>query len=274
VKGVFSLANRESKYQVRNFKDGDEIEIVQLFDKTYATYGGFTLRTPDYWRWCCLKRPDVEREGLFVVVDQENEKVVGYAVAGRSGNIWELCYDSKHGGEEIASLLLSEATRYLESVGATSINLSAPKEDYVLNKVCRDFGFSVHPPIKMFLSILNFHGLISLLLNSKKEEITKEFDEVILIKLKDAPSWVEDTLSIQISRDEAQVDNKAQSPTIQVETDVITLSSLLFSVLSPFQSIIRLKLRVKPFWKTLVLLRLLSHLQVKASWFFPLSDYG
>ncbi|TET62287.1 hypothetical protein E3J49_08460, partial [Candidatus Bathyarchaeota archaeon] len=76
------------KYKIRSFEDGDENEIVQLFDRIYSDYGGFTLKTPEYWRWCCLKRPDVEKEGVFVVEDGD-ENVVGYAVVGGSGNIWE-----------------------------------------------------------------------------------------------------------------------------------------------------------------------------------------
>jgi len=268
------LLKKTGEFRVRSFEDGDEIEFLRLFDRMYVDYGGFTLKTPEYWRWCCLKRPDVEREGLFVVVDKKDENVVGYAVVGRSGNIWELCYDLGRDGEEIVSLLLGKVTRYLERVGTTSISFNAPREDHVMNHVCKELGFAVLPPRKMFLSVLNFRELVSLLVKSKKEDLLMRFDEVVLVKLKDAPFWVNDTVFIQISRDGVQVGDGAQSPTIRMETDVITFSSLLFGILSPFQSLIRLKLRVKPFWKTPTLLMLISSLRMKTTWFFPLSDYG
>jgi hypothetical protein len=261
------------KYRVRLFEDGDEMEIVRLFNSMYDGYGGFTLRTAEYWRWCCLKRPDVETRGVFVVVD-EDEKVVGYAVVGSSGNIWELCYDPKRGGEEIVSLLLSEATRYLEEVGAVSITFNAPREDRVFCNVGRVHGFAVLPPRKMFLSVLNLGELISEIVKNRKEELTGKFDEAVLVKLKDAPFWINNRVFIQISRDGVKVEHEPLPSTIIVETDVISLSSLLFGILSPIQSLIRLKLKVKPFWKIPTLLRLLSSLQVKAPWFFPLSDYG
>lgn len=267
------MSLKACEYSVRSFEDGDENEIVRLFDRMCGGYGGSTLKTPEYWRWCCLERLDVERQGLFVVVDG-NQDVEGYAVVGRSGNVWELCYDSERDGEKIVSLLLDEAVRYLERVGATSITFNAPKQDLVLNQVCREVGFAVLPSLKMFLSVLNFRELISLLVNSKKEELIGGFDEAVLVKLKDAPFWINDTVFIRISREGVQVSDETHSSTIHVETDVITFSSLLFGVLSPFQSLIRLKLRVKPFWKTPTLLRLLSSLRVKAAWFFPLSDYG
>ena len=267
------LSLKACDYKVRSFEDGDEVEFVRLFNRMYADYGGFALRTPEYWRWCCLERPDVEREGLFVVVDGD-ESVVGYAVVGGSGNVWELCYDSERDGEGIVSLLLDKAVCYLERVGATSVTFNVLKEDQVLNRVRGKFGFAVLPPPQMFLSVLNFRKFFSVLLNSKKEELMTEFDEAVVVKLTDAPFWVDATFFIQINQDGVTVGSKSESPTVQVETDVITLSSLLFGKSSPFQSLIRLKLRVSPFWKIPTLLRLLSSLQVRAAWFFPLSDYG
>lgn len=270
---VFSLSEKTGKYEVRNFKDGDEHEILRLFDRMYVDYGGFTSRTQEYWRWCCLKRPDVEQESLFIVVDGE-ENVVGYAVVGRSGSIWELCYDPGYDGEEIVSLLLDKAICYLERVGATSINFNAPKEDPIVKQVCSKLGYAILPPPKMFLSVLNFRKLLSLLVKDRKEELMTRFNEAVLLKLKDAPFWINDTVFIKISRDGVQVGGEPQSPTIQMETDIATFSSLLFGTLSPFQSLIHLKLRVKPFWKTHILLKLLSFLRVRTTWFFPLSDYG
>lgn len=268
------MLKKACEYKVRSFKDGDEVEVVRLFDRMYEDYGGFALKTPEYWRWCCLERPDVEREGLFVVVDRKDENVVGYAVVGTSGNVWELCYDSGCDGGEIVSLLLDRATRYLERVGATSIIFNALKGDHAVNQACRKLGFAVVPPPKMFLSVLSFRKLVSLLVNGKRDELMSRFDETFLVKLKDAPFWVDDTVYMKICRDGVHVGGGVQSPTVRAEMDFITFSSLLFGVLSPFEALVRLKLTVKPFWKTFTLLKLFSFLQVKTKWFFPLSDYG
>jgi ribosomal protein S18 acetylase RimI-like enzyme len=270
---VLGLSEKMCKYRVRGFEDGDETEIVRLFNGMCEGYGGFTLRTAEHWRWCCLKRPDVKKEGVFVVVD-EDENVVGYAVVGSSGSIWELCYNPGRDGEEIVSLLLDEAERYLKEVGAVSVTFNAPREDRAFSNVGRVHGFAVLPSRKMFLSVLNLGELISEIVKNRKEELTGKFDEVVLVKLKDAPFWINDRVFIQISRAGVKVDHESLPSTIIVETDVISLSSLLFGILSPVQLLMRLKLKVKPFWKIPTLLRLLSSLQVKAPWFFPLSDYG
>jgi hypothetical protein len=267
------LLKEACEYKVRNFEDGDEIEIIRLFNRTYANYGGFVPRTPEYWLWCCLKRPDVEREGLFVVTD-ENENIVGYAVVGRSGNVWELCYDPMREGEKILSLLLNESVCYVEKVGATSITFNAVTEDNATRQVCRNLGFATLPSPEMFLSILNFRELISLLVNSKKEGLMKKFDEVVLLKLNDAPFWVDSTIFIRIGQDGVHVGNETQSHTIYMETDITTFSSLLLGILGPFKSLISLRLKVRPFWKIPNLLKLLSAIQIKGKWFFPLSDHG
>lgn len=267
------MSKKACRYKVRNFIDGDEIEIVRLFNSMCEGYGGFALRTAEYWRWCCLKRPDVETRGVFVVVD-EDEKVVGCAVVGSSGNIWELCYDPSRDSEEVVSLLLDEATRYLEEVEAVSMTFNAPREDRVFSNVGRVHGFAVLPPRKMFLSVLNLGEFIFQIMKNREDELTAKFDESVLVKLKDAPFWVKDRVFIQISRGGVKVDHEPLPSTIIVETDVISLSSLLFGILSPVQLLTRLKLKVKPFWKIPTLLRLLSSLQLKTPWFFPLSDYG
>src|SRR4030042_6661610 len=97
---------------VRTFRNGDEPAIVELFNNVYRGYGGFVPRTVEYWRWCCLKRPDVERNGIFLAFD--SERLCGYLVAGSSGNIWEFCVADND--RDIAKTLLSEALDYLEKV--------------------------------------------------------------------------------------------------------------------------------------------------------------
>ena len=267
------MVEKKRGYKVRNFKDGDEFQFLRLFNRLYENYGGYVLKDPQYWRWCCLERPDVEREGIFVVVDEE-ENVLGYAVVGKSGNIWEISYDSNCNKNEVISLLFDKAIEYVEDVGATSLTLNAPQEDHIISEVCEKFGFTTVSPPKMFISVLDLPEFISTLLEDRKEELKAKFNETVLVKLRDAPSWVSGELFLKISRDEVYGSVEPSDFTILVETDVVTLSSMLLGVLSPFRCLINLKLKIKPFWKIPTLLKIFSSLQLKTSWFFPLSDHG
>jgi ribosomal protein S18 acetylase RimI-like enzyme len=268
------LPKAVSRYDVRTFQDGDEAKIVQLLNKAYADYGGPARKGPEYWRWCCLERPDVERSGLFVAVDKHKGDVVGHVVAGRSGNVWELCYDPEQDGEEIVSLLVDKAVGYLEKAGVTSINITAPIEDKTIRRTCMDYGFFSNPPPKVFLSVLNLVELASLLANDKKEELTARFDETVLVKLEDAPSWISSTIFIKIGKNGVQVTDRPLPHSVNLETDFLTFSSLLFGNLSPSKALSSAKFRVTPSSKVSTLVEILSCLRMKTKWFFPLSEFG
>jgi putative sterol carrier protein len=254
--------------------DGDEVGILQLFEKAYRHYGGYTLKTPESWRWCCLQRPDVEKEGVLLVFDESSQETVGYAVAGKSGNLWELSYDPDGDGEEIVSLLLGYATAYLKGKGVSSVSFAVPQKDLTVKRVCKEHGFVSSTPPRMFLSILNINRLVSLIAENKASELKAKFDEAVLIKIKDAPFWVDGTVFIRVNPKEVVVEDKPQASTMQVETDYVTFSSLLFGDISPFGAFTRKKLTVKPLSKISKTLKLLSYLQIGAEWSFQLSDFG
>jgi len=262
------------KYELRIYEEGDEAEIVKLFDKAYSNYGGYVRKTPEYWRWCCLQRPDVEREGILVAMEKATREIVGYVVAGKSGSLWELTCPPHPDKKEIVTLLLDNAVSYLEKKGAASVNFAAPQADLVIGQACKERGFATSAPPKMFLSVLNFQKLVSLIANDKADELKEKFDETLLIRIKDAPFWVCDTICVNINRNEVTVDDKSQDSTIHVDVDYLTFCSLLFGSLSPFDAFTRFRLKVRPRSKTPTLLRLLSALQIKTDWSFQLSEFG
>lgn len=265
----------EQKYSVRTFEDGDEVAIVKLFEKAYMNYGGFTIKTPECWRWCCLQRPGVEKEGILLALDKESNKIVGYVVAGKSGNLWELSCDPENDRKAIVKFLLCEATAYLESVGASSVNFTAPQSDPIIKQVCKECGFAASPPPKMFLSVLNPQMIVNLQASDIANKLRAKFDEAILLRIKDAPFWINDTISIHINRDGVTVEDAPRArTTIQLQIDYITFSSMLFGNISPFGAFIRSRLKIRPLSKISTALKLLSYLQIGAEWSFPLSDYG
>jgi hypothetical protein len=163
---------------------------------------------------------------------------------------------------------------YLTIAGAASIGFTAPQKDTIIKQVCKERGFTCNEAPKMFLSVLNIHGLVSLLANSKVSELITRFDEVISIKIENAPSWINDILFLRINRNGIAVENDPREPTIQIQTDYLTLSSLLVGDITSFGAFIHSKLKIKPLPKILTALKLLSHLKIGAEWSFQLSEYG
>ncbi len=260
-------------YEVRNFVEGDEERIVEVFNEVYEKFSGYVPRTVEYWRWCCLKRPDVREDGIFLVFDKETGNLEGYAVVGLSGNIWELC--SKPNREDVASILLDRAVCYLEENGVSAVNVNVPADDQTLNEVCRKMGFAKVDVHKMFVGILSFRKLIFMLAQDKTSVLSKMFREKICIEMKDAPFWIEKVISININGEGVDVfEGLVESPTILVKTDVKTLLSVLVGVLSPRRAFLSFRMRVKPFWKFPVVNRFLCSLRMEHSWYWPLGDFG
>ena len=262
------------KFTLRSYEDGDETEIVKIFSEAYSNYGGYVKRTQEYWRWCCLQRPDVEKEGIMVAFDQTTRKMVGYVVAGKSGSLWELTCSPRPDKEEIVKLLLDNAVSYLKKKETASVSFNAPQADLVITKVCKENGFATSVPQKMFLSVLNLQSLISLIANSKAERLKEKFEEKLLIKIKDAPFWVSDTIRLKISHEAIAVGEGSDNSTIQIDVDYLTFCALLFGNSSSLSAVLHSRLKVKPLHKTLTLLKLLSDLRITANWSFPLSEYG
>ena len=265
------LSKDKDEHIVRCYEDGDEIQLVQLFNEAYRVYGGFVPRTPEYWRWCCLDRPDVEKEGIKIVVCRE--KIVGYAVVGRLGNIWEFCFDYAHDGERVVSLILKEAIEYLENFGAESVTLNFPFEDVIFKEVCQKFGFVEVPSERMYLGVLDFERFLQPLVSAKKEKL-KEFNDEVYITFRDAPFWIEPHVSLKIENRDTQIEEGNERDKVLIETDVETFVSILFGTVKPLWAWLRFRLKIRPLRKVRGTLKLLSSLSLNDPWFFPYSDFG
>jgi ribosomal protein S18 acetylase RimI-like enzyme len=261
-------------YIVRAFREGDEEPILRLFEKAYENYGGYTQKNVALWRWCCLQKPGVEKAGVLVALDGRLDKLVGYVVAGRDGSVWELAYDPDCDGEAVVSLLLEKTKVYLEDAGASSIALTAPKNDVATKRVCEKMGFTINEPPSMFLSILDYPGFISLLANYKGEILSRKFNEVFLIKLKDPPSWVSGEICLQVNRDGIKINDNPEKSTIMIYLDHVIFSSIVFGLKSPFRTLLSSEVKIRPVTKTLTGLRFLSNIRIDAEWSYPLSEYG
>jgi hypothetical protein len=268
-------ARGEQQYFIRTFENGDEVSIVRLFDKAYRNYGGYTRKTPENWLWCCLQRPDVERENVLLVSTRENNSIVGYVVIGKSGSLWELAYDPDSNGEKIVALLLKKATEYLERIGASSVNFAFPLKDAVMKRACKKLGFTASLPPKMFLSILSLSTLLYLLANHKAMRLAK-LNESIMITVENAPIWIKSPILIQIRNGKVTVEdqNVEQLTSIQLHTNYFTLALILFGNISPLNAFFHSSLKIRPISKILTVLKLLSQLQINNDWTFQMSDYG
>jgi hypothetical protein len=228
-------------------------------------------RTLEYWRWSCLNRPDVEKEGIFIGLHKG--KIVAYVVVGKSGNIWESCFDNAHDKKALLSLLLEHSTKYLTRVGSDSVTLNLPSDDSVAREVCESLGFSELPPDDTYLSVLDFKQLLKLICSAKRDKLSN-VDGDFMIRFKDAPAWISPFIMMKFTNGQAQIENENKSCEVLIETNTATFTSIIFGTKGPLWAIARFKLKIHPPWKLHRVLRLFSLMRLDDPWFFPRSDLG
>ena len=265
------MADNTSEYSARTYIQGDEIALVRLFNTEQANLAGFVPRTVEYWRWCCLKRPDVNEKGILIV-EKEN-KVVGYVVVGKSGNIWELCYDSSRNTKTIVSRLLIWAEAYAKSVGSNSVVLNAYVKDPLVREVCLDMDFAESPPEPMFLSVLDLPQLMCEVLQAKNQGL--DTNEVFWFNLKNCPPWCVPSFGVRLENNQVSiVGEPVPGSRTTIETEMSTIVALIFGTESVLKDIIASKVHFYPFWKIYKVKKLFSLLQTKTPWFVPRADIG
>jgi len=261
------------KYVLRTYQNGDEFELAQVFNGAYRAYAGFVPRTADYWRWNCLDRPDVDKEGIVIAI--QGGKIVAYAVVGKSGNIWELCFDRAHDGEALVSLILEKAVEYLTRIGSDAATLNLPYDDSVAREACEKAGFSELPPDPgiILLSVLDYEPFVRLL-SSIKEEKFNGFEGNFLIKLRDARFWLNPLISIRLQNGRMETGGESKRGDVVIETDTSTLTSILFGASNPLWALFRFKLKIRPLRKLGKVLKLLGLLRLDDPWFLARADLG
>jgi len=265
------LAGSLDDYTVRTYRPGDETALVRLFNDENAAVVGFVPRTIEYWRWCCLERPDVDEEGIMIV--ERADQIVGYSVIGKSGNVWELCHDSRYDAEIIISNLLDRTLDYSGSVGSNSVVLNVSTEDSSLRRVCQELGFAESPPEPTFISILDLPRLVQVILQS--QNFRSEMNGVFWFCLRDCPPWC--TASFGVKLENKRVTILSGAPPIsriEIETEMSTLVALMFGTKSVLMAMASSKVHFHPFLRIARVQRLLSLLQIRAPWFVPRADMG
>lgn len=240
------MAETAVGYTVRTYRPGDETELMRLFNNENSSLAGYVPRTVEYWRWCCLERPDVNDKGILIV--EKKDKIVGYSVVGKSGNVLELCHDSDYDAKTIVSRLLARTLEYSRSVGSNSVVLNVSTEDSLLRRVCQELDFAESPPEPMFISVLDLPRLICGILQSKN--LSSDMNGVFWFCLKDCPTWCIPNFGVRIEGKQVTVLSELPPvPKIEIETEMSTLVALIFGTESVFRAIISSKVHFHPFWR-------------------------
>jgi ribosomal protein S18 acetylase RimI-like enzyme/putative sterol carrier protein len=264
---------QEQKYAVRNYRNDDEERIVRLFNETYRQYAGFVPRTREYWIWNCLKRPDVSPQGILIVEDNSSGALVGYAVVGKLGSIWELCVGANCNKQKVFSIIIESVKKYITKVEADHISLNVPAEDFLARRMLKAMGFVESLPQQLSVHVLNFQALTEAIARSAEDKL-KKYKENILFTVESSTFSKKHRFEVEINSGKINMTPIHKPHSILIKTDAETLTSVLLGTLGPAKALITGKLRIRPLQKLLRALHILSLIQSHDSWFYPKADVG
>ncbi len=261
---------------VRRFREGDAAALTSLFNCYYQRYAGFSDRTVEHWVWCCLRKPDIGAEGIFVATVDDD--IVGYAAVGRprfaggSFCIYEICYDAVESGRDIVLKLIEDVLRYAQENGGSGISLEAPSDDSVLREVCNQLGLSRRWGLKPSYAVvvLDMPDLLTKIMMSRAKNLAAERFE-FAVKLVDLspPSYVR----IRCEGDRISVSTEVPSkPCLTIETDYATMVRIVFGADSALRPVLGGKVMIRPLRSFLRGIKILSKLRLKIPWFIPVTD--
>lgn len=271
------LSEETQLYTSRNYRQGDEAAIARLFNEAFSQYAGFVPRTPEYWQWCCLNRPTVENDGIRIVL--KSGKIVAYTVVAAESvggkiqaNVLEFCYVHDESEAPVRNLV-EWITEYAEKMNADAISFDAPTDDNLLRKIVREHGFTELPHVIPLMLVNDFAGLMQKIATSRN--IPTEWKDVLHVHFIDGTTLPNNFITLEIDKGQLTArQGKVGTATINIATTVTAFTSCLFGVSNPTRAVLRRRIKVKPFWKSFEVAKLLSTLNLTDRWFIPAADYG
>jgi hypothetical protein len=191
---------------------------------------------------------------------------VGYSVTAKSGEVLEVCVDSRFNRRAILLKLLSETLEYTKSVGSSSIVINAPSGDSDIRKVCERLNFAESLPEPMFLSVLDLPELILAILKARIQKEHKR--EVFWFHLKNCPSWCTDSFGIMTNGKYAMIVKEPNTPKgVTIDVEMEELASVIFGRENVVRALLSSRIKIDYFWNFFKLLRLTKALKIGSNWY-------
>ncbi len=158
--------------QIRDYRPGDESPIVELSNRSLATYAGWVPRTVENWRWSILGRPGIRTADVFVL--ESDGKVGAYAVLSQDGGVLDFVVDpARRRGTRRA--YIKEMVRALEdrarSRDCDALMFSLPASDRLVDETLRAAGYVTERSDYYSIGILNPQVLLQQLLAARDSRL-------------------------------------------------------------------------------------------------------
>jgi hypothetical protein len=263
----------------REYRPGDEAQLIALWNRLHASYGGFITRTAEQWCWSILQRPEVRESDILIV--EWRAQIVGYAVLSQRGRVLEFVVDNAPHWWRRRRILLDLLQILEERARERGYDLlefaTAGRGDRFIDKALRNAGYSVEQGAYFSLGVLNTGELIRRLLANHAHRLPTEWRRNFLLEVSAGGYRTVRQPQVRIGVDQrtfSVCDAPAphDSSDCQVRTDLETLTELIFGVTGFGQATAAGRVVVRDSASSKDVEMLFSALTIRAPWYTPLAD--
>lgn len=252
------MSGKRDKFQIREFRNGDEQALVDLSNRYYESYPGSVHRDRPYFSWAYVQNPAVSSDDIFVAED--SDRIVAFGVVMRGGRVLDLCYESDEQGKSSLPDLITAIVDSVQKKGWGRIRIDSHSDDKTIREVMMNLGFSERRrKIRTAIRCVDFGSLIQNMIG--KREISKY---PILLKLYGDPPPDEE---LYISGEKvASYTGREPRPRIVIQVEKRHLTRIIFGNASISSLILTRKIRVSPMYGFLGASRSLERLKLGSRW--------
>jgi hypothetical protein len=264
--------------ELRTFRVSDEAQLLPLWNRVYAGYGGFVARTAEHWRWSVRQLRGVA--DADILIGEAAGIVRSYGALAADGTVVEFAVDTqlKPRDRKRACVQLIEGLEHrARAKGCASIDFAAPASDALVDAALRGAGFIEERGIFFSLCVLNPALLIGRILAHPAHRLPTEWTARVRLDLPagNSPIAPQSQVLLEIARGQATAcdvtHGAAQPVDWACRLDYGTLTELVFGRITFEEARAAQRLAIDD-GNIKNAARLFAALRLNAPWYTPLSD--
>ena len=166
------------KIKYRHYKEGDDQQLAELFNRAFQMNRLSVIRTPEIWNWRYFQSPGFEPELCQIAEDLDNKKIVGAVYVnliekvpfnGKEylvGDINDVSCHPDYTRRGIATNLMKLAINYMEKKGCDISILTADYNGHARKKIYLKLGYFDVDRAYAFIQFPNLFKLVKDILAS------------------------------------------------------------------------------------------------------------
>jgi hypothetical protein len=263
----------------RDYSQGDEPALIELWNRTHAAYGGFVAKTEERWRWSILQRGAATPASI--VIATVAGEITAYGALAPNGIVLEFAVDTKsHHAQRraICIALVENLEDRARGLQCDSLSFTTPASDSLVDGVLREKGYVTETGDFFSLGILNPVALVSALLAHPDHLLPATWNRRILVDIPPGgyPVALQSRILIDVTQGCASVTNASDRLPDNIDwhfkIDLAALTDVIFRLTDFGSAVQAQRIELDSRCTAAEAEAFFNALQIRAEWYTPPSD--